>query len=173
MPDDKAQFSLNTADYDAIEAAVMETERGRWFLREFARRNRNADSTVILKALDHLNRLMKERAAQAPSSPADSSADQSRRVLREAAAGIRRAASQIQERREALDLPHEDGLPGPGTATLRPIDDVLHVLRGMEEKITALLASLDRIPGDVRAAEIARLKSEMLRDTEPSVPYLM
>ena len=30
------------ADYEAIAAAVMETVRGRWFLGEYARRNRNA-----------------------------------------------------------------------------------------------------------------------------------
>src|ERR1044072_6169597 len=105
MPDDKAQFSLHASDYDAIEAAVMETERGRWFLKEFARRNRNADSMVILKALDHLNRLMKERAAQAPAArPSDATGiDQTRRLLRETATGLRRAAVQIQEKRDALD----------------------------------------------------------------------
>ena len=32
----------------------METARGRWFLAEFARRNRNADTTMLLKALDRI-----------------------------------------------------------------------------------------------------------------------
>ncbi len=64
MPDE-APFPGDSDDYDAIEAAVMETERGRWFLKEYARRNRNADSLLILEALDHLNRLMKDRAVQA------------------------------------------------------------------------------------------------------------
>jgi chemotaxis protein CheZ len=45
---------LNEADYEAIEAAVMETARGRWFLAEYARRNRNADTTMLLKALDRI-----------------------------------------------------------------------------------------------------------------------
>ena len=32
------------ADYDAICAAVMATARGRWFLQEYSRRNRNTDT---------------------------------------------------------------------------------------------------------------------------------
>lgn len=38
-------------DYDAIAAAVMETDRGRWFLGEYARRNRVSDTSAILDAL--------------------------------------------------------------------------------------------------------------------------
>jgi chemotaxis regulatin CheY-phosphate phosphatase CheZ len=45
---------LDEADYEAIEAAVMETARGRWFLTEYARRNRTADTTMLLKALDRI-----------------------------------------------------------------------------------------------------------------------
>src|SRR5215470_1454864 len=45
---------LNEADYEAIEAAVMETARGRWFLAVYARRNRNADTTMLLRALDRI-----------------------------------------------------------------------------------------------------------------------
>jgi chemotaxis regulatin CheY-phosphate phosphatase CheZ len=44
------------ADYEAIELAVMETERGRWFLQEFARRNRQADTNVLLTALSRIER---------------------------------------------------------------------------------------------------------------------
>src|SRR3954451_16186732 len=39
------------ADYDAISAAFMETSRGRWFLAEYARRNRNADTSMVLDAV--------------------------------------------------------------------------------------------------------------------------
>lgn len=38
-------------DYDAVAAAVMETARGRWFLEEFARRNRAAETKTVLAAL--------------------------------------------------------------------------------------------------------------------------
>ena len=39
------------ADYDAISAAFMETSRGRWFLGEYAKRNRNADTRMVLDAV--------------------------------------------------------------------------------------------------------------------------
>jgi hypothetical protein len=39
------------ADYDAISAAFMETSRGRWFLSEYAKRNRNADTRMVLDAV--------------------------------------------------------------------------------------------------------------------------
>lgn len=39
------------ADYDAISEAFMETSRGRWFLSEYAKRNRNADTRMVLDAV--------------------------------------------------------------------------------------------------------------------------
>jgi len=55
---------LAVEDYDAIEAAVMETSRGRWFLAEYARRNRNADTDAILTTLDRIERtIRRDRAA--------------------------------------------------------------------------------------------------------------
>src|SRR3954449_6996884 len=39
------------ADYDAIREAFMETSRGRWFLAEYAKRNRNADTRMVLDAV--------------------------------------------------------------------------------------------------------------------------
>ena len=45
---------LVQSDFDAIEAAVMETQRGRWFLAEYARRNRMADTRMILDAMARL-----------------------------------------------------------------------------------------------------------------------
>lgn len=45
---------LSEADYEAIESAVMETMRGRWFLAEYGRRNRTADTKMLLSALDRI-----------------------------------------------------------------------------------------------------------------------
>lgn len=41
-------------DFDAIEEAVKESRRGRWFLEEYARRVRRADTTVLLDAMGRL-----------------------------------------------------------------------------------------------------------------------
>jgi|SRR6185312_3152146 len=45
---------VSDADYEAIEAAIMETARGRWFLHEYARRNRHADTKTLLAAIGRL-----------------------------------------------------------------------------------------------------------------------
>ncbi|NNE23628.1 MAG: hypothetical protein HKN11_13555 [Rhizobiales bacterium] len=47
---------FNERDFRAIEAAVLETEKGRWFLSEFGRRNRVADTQTLLTALGQLER---------------------------------------------------------------------------------------------------------------------
>src|SRR3982075_3035248 len=38
-------------DYAAISEAFMETSRGRWFLGEYAKRNHNADTRMVLDAV--------------------------------------------------------------------------------------------------------------------------
>src|SRR5580704_10666282 len=38
-------------DYEAIREAFMETARGRWFLDEYAKRNRNSDTRMVLDAV--------------------------------------------------------------------------------------------------------------------------
>jgi chemotaxis regulatin CheY-phosphate phosphatase CheZ len=50
---------LTEADYEAIEAAVMETNRGRWFLAEYARRNRHADTNMLLAAIERIEATMR------------------------------------------------------------------------------------------------------------------
>src|SRR4029079_10607267 len=54
MADLPVPAPISEADYEGIEGAVMETARGRWFLAEYARRNRHADTTMLLKALDRI-----------------------------------------------------------------------------------------------------------------------
>jgi chemotaxis protein CheZ len=66
MPQPPALMPLSEADYDLIEAAVMETGRGRWFLAEYARRNRHSDTMTLLGAIDRLGAAIRgEPSAQA------------------------------------------------------------------------------------------------------------
>jgi hypothetical protein len=51
------------AEYDAICAALRETARGRWFLAEYARRNRNTDIALLLAAVERIESIHNERAA--------------------------------------------------------------------------------------------------------------
>lgn len=56
MPLPPAPQPISETDYEAIEAAVKETARGRWFLDEYAERNRNADTRLVLEAIQRLQR---------------------------------------------------------------------------------------------------------------------
>lgn len=43
--------SPTDADFEAIREAFLETARGRWFLDEYTKRNRNADTAMVLEAV--------------------------------------------------------------------------------------------------------------------------
>jgi hypothetical protein len=70
-------------DYEAIRQAFMETSRGRWFLGEYAKRNRNADTSMVLDAVARIEETL---AAQQP--PASDNR------LAEALAAIRHAVDE-------------------------------------------------------------------------------
>src|SRR6266702_668306 len=74
-------------DYAAISEAFMETSRGRWFLGEYAKRNRNADTTMVLDAVARIEETL---AAQRVPPEADN-------PLPEALAAIRSAIEQAAE----------------------------------------------------------------------------
>jgi hypothetical protein len=48
-------------DYEAISEAFMETARGRWFLGEYAKRNRNADTSMVLDAVARIEQSLTEQ----------------------------------------------------------------------------------------------------------------
>jgi hypothetical protein len=53
-------------DYDAISEAFMETSRGRWFLGEYAKRNRNADTRMVLDAVARIEETLAAQKKPAP-----------------------------------------------------------------------------------------------------------
>jgi hypothetical protein len=100
------------ADYDAISAAFMETSRGRWFLSEYAKRNRNADTSMVL---DAVARIEANIAAQKDAAP--------EHALAEALAAIREA---VDEARAAASAT----LGGAAVdQSLAPIRDGAQVIR--------------------------------------------
>lgn len=65
MAEPQLLTTTGDAEYLAIEAAVMETARGRWFMAEYARRNRTADTQILLEAIGRLEETVNnERAAR-------------------------------------------------------------------------------------------------------------
>ena len=59
------------ADYEAIFTAVTDTMRGRWFLAEYAKRNRHADTDAILAALARVEAAVRAAPPAASVSPAE------------------------------------------------------------------------------------------------------
>ncbi|MGE0232773.1 MAG: protein phosphatase CheZ [Flavobacteriaceae bacterium] len=51
--------------YDAILEAVKETARGRWFLEEFARRNRATDTDAVMTALSRVEAMLERQDEKA------------------------------------------------------------------------------------------------------------
>jgi len=87
-------------DYDAIFAAVMETDRGRWFLGEHARRNRQADTAEVLAAIDRLaamarSALVGRRPDRAPSDQSGADVHRLRIELADVANAIARTKNEI------------------------------------------------------------------------------
>ena len=76
-------------DYDAIREAFMETARGRWFLGEYAKRNRNADTRMVL---DAVARVEENLAAQKQAAP-DNGLAEALVAIRRAVDAARAAAS--------------------------------------------------------------------------------
>ncbi len=69
MSKDKYPISVADQDFDDIQAAVMETDRGRWFLNEFAQRNRVADTQILLEAIKKLEGMVAEKETTPNLSP--------------------------------------------------------------------------------------------------------
>ncbi|MFO1091107.1 MAG: hypothetical protein U1E46_16150 [Hyphomicrobiales bacterium] len=70
MADQNWQTDVRQGDYEEIEEAVLETQRGRWFLAEFARRNRTADTRMLLEAMGRLERVVANRLEATTAQPA-------------------------------------------------------------------------------------------------------
>ncbi len=64
MSDNQALDTFDGLDYEEIEQAVMETSRGRWFLTEFARRHKAADTAVLLDAIRRLEAQIRSMTAE-------------------------------------------------------------------------------------------------------------
>jgi hypothetical protein len=119
------------AEYDAIAAAVMETARGRWFLAEFARRNRTADTAVLLDAIGRLEQaVVAERSAQ--------DVDRLRFDLMEMAKAISLTKSEIAAIRPA-DHPHShlavasEALDAISRTTERATSEILESAEHIQE----------------------------------------
>jgi hypothetical protein len=75
MPNDPLALILpglpDEADYDAVYAALMATDRGRRFLAEYADRNRHADTTAIVSAIARIEATLRGEGPPRPDAAGD------------------------------------------------------------------------------------------------------
>lgn len=150
--------SPTEADFEAIREAFVETARGRWFLEEYTKRNRNADTALVLDAVARIERTIaaqkelksEELRVEEPEAP--SGPDLTQTLI--AVKAIIAAAKQNAE--TALSGPPMDEALAPSRKCARVIREIAWGLReaGADGRICALLesqveainAACDRIP---------------------------
>ncbi|HYF55789.1 MAG TPA: hypothetical protein VEA41_16160 [Salinarimonas sp.] len=131
MSESKALTPISESDYEAIELAVMETARGRWFLSEYARRNRTADTGILLAAIERLEQAVAgERQVQ--------SMDRLRFDLVDMARAITRTKSEIASIRPSdhaqTDLVvASEALDGIVRTTERATSEILEAAEHVQE----------------------------------------
>src|SRR5882757_2119400 len=82
-------------DYDAISQAFMETSRGRWFLGEYAKRNRNADTRMVLDAVARIEQTIAAQQQPPPNSELADALTTIRHTLDEAEAAAAAALDSL------------------------------------------------------------------------------
>jgi chemotaxis protein CheZ len=173
-------------DYDSICAALMHTERGRWFLQEYARRNRSADTQVLLAAIERIEAVVcAERNKQAQQGFRTDLLEMAKAITRtraEVAEVKSDAAARAQPARPDSDASPVPRRPQPRDvfAAAERIRDVTWAMRGhgfdpstcdqLEELAASILsASSLRDPTDHRASKL----SEVLQYLERRIDTLL
>lgn len=121
--------TYDDAAYEQIAAAVMETERGRWFLAEYARRNRQADTETLLDAINKLSRSLNTR-------PVLIGSDVLHRQILDMARAILRAEKEIRA------MHARDGRGIQFAAASETLDSVVETT---EKATSAILSTAERV----------------------------
>jgi hypothetical protein len=165
------------ADYDALCEALMASSRGRWFLEEYAKRNRNSDTGLVLDAIARVEAVVRsEQAHQASQGMRIELLEMARTIAQtradvaeakpertaspSAAAGtdVFAAAGRLQEvawamREHGLDMAMCDQIADLSTAILSASSLRNNPNDGRAQKLAEVLSSLERrIDGMLRAA---------------------
>jgi hypothetical protein len=143
------------ADYDAIQEAFMETSRGRWFLGEYAKRNRNADTKMVLDAVARIEGTLAAQKQPEPEPERDPLLDQMLASFRAALTEARHAATTA-----VGDLALEQNL-APVRKGARVVREIAWRLReiGADGRICDLIDSqvlvIENAAGKLNAADLA------------------
>jgi hypothetical protein len=161
-------------DYESICAALMQTERGRWFLEEYAKRNRSADTHLLLAAIARIETVVcAERSRQAQQGFRSDLLEMAKAITRtraEVAEINSDAASLLESAQPDSEASPAPRLPQPGDifAAAERIRDVTWAMRGhgfdpstcaqLEELAASILSATSlRDPADHRASKLVEV----------------
>lgn len=166
MTDQETDVTFNDADFEAIEAAVMETARGRWFLREYAKRNRNADTQVVLGALDHLKGAVLDGKAMG----------RMKADLQHMASAIRQTKSEVRsfphiDKNDPLNALQDAEFQVAAEQRIRRMVQTLHYLEGRIHAMIALCEAEARRERSL--SETAPAEDESPAHSHPHPAFLM
>ena len=128
---------LSEHDFETIEDAVMETARGRWFLREYARRMRSADTNRLLDALSRIERVVSGQSA--PVQP-DTALAFHLDLLGERRDRLAELSTSLREQG------YDGDLCGRIAREAMAIDEIIHDIRGGEVLMEARSSSPSMAP---------------------------
>lgn len=114
-----------TADYDAIESAIRETSRGRWFLSCYLERNRSAETRMLLSAIAKLEAAMRDNGVALREAESRSVMATLRDTIDEARCDLAHMPQPENENIYSDALRHFDfdNIPASGSEHLRMIRD--------------------------------------------------
>lgn len=92
MSGSRSITSTDAPEYELIEATMSESARGRWFLQEYARRNRTADTEMLFGAIERLEGVV---TAERNSAPGPDTIDRVRVDLMDMANAIARTKVEV------------------------------------------------------------------------------
>ena len=129
------------ADYDVIYAAVMESERGRHFLTEYARRNRHADTQLLLGAINRIAGALRLPSPAAEPEPPAGSETPAVFEVPSLRAQLTQLIETIAKARAVLaTIEPEDARVGK----IADLDSAARLLRDLENRFAAMLARADK-----------------------------
>ncbi|EKS35593.1 hypothetical protein [Afipia clevelandensis] len=171
--------SSTDADFEAIREAFLETARGRWFLDEYTKRNRNADTAMVLEAVarienslaaqkeEHQRQALSEQALrEAPPSEPPAAEPLSSELPAAIAAVKVIVAAARESAAQALAAPVFDDALAPARKCARVIREIAWGLResGADGRICFLLESqVDAINAACDHAAAIGVRDDVLR----------
>jgi hypothetical protein len=138
-------------DYAAISEAFMETSRGRWFLTEYAKRNRNADTRMVLDAVARIEQSLAAQKEESQVAQRDS------------------LAAQLAAQRDALSAQQQAMDAAAAKSTASAAAAVAAAMEAADHRLKATLAAIRTAVETAQASATEALDGLALEQRQAAV----